>query len=117
MKTPRLPLNAPLLALAVLLLVACEGPDQKALMNEVRHSVPPMAANDTFFDGEVIAHLSLGSNVDGAALFGGHGGGASSKMTSFKSNAGEQNFGTGGGEMGEAIAGAAKRKAKFRRPA
>lgn len=107
MKTPRLPLNAPLLALATLLLVACEGPDRKALMDEVRYSVPPMAADEKFFDGEVIAHLSLGSNVGGAALFGGHEGGGNNKLTGFKGNAGEKNFGAAGG-MGSSAMGASE---------
>jgi len=107
MKTPRLPLTAPLLAVTTLLFVACEGPDRKALMEEVRYSVPPMAADEKFFDGEIIAHLSLGSNVGGAALFGGHDGSGSSKMTGFKGKGGEQNFGSAGmgGGMGEDIGG------------
>jgi len=95
-----------LLALAVLLLVACEGPDRKALMDEVRHSVPPMAANETYFDGEIIVRISLGSNVEGAALFGGHDG-MSSKMTSFKGTEGETNFGGGMGGMGGDMGGGA----------
>ena len=102
MNTPRLPLRATLLALAILLFAACEtGPDRKALMDEVRHSVPPMAADDKFFDGQIICRLSLASNVGGAAIFGGHeSGGASSKMTAFKGNEGENNFGGGGSMSG-----------------
>ena len=100
MKTPRLTLSASLLALATLLLVACEGPDRKALMEEVRHSVPPMAAHDAYFDGQIIVRITLGSNVAGAALFGGHDG-MSSKMTSFKGSEGETNFGGGMGGMGD----------------
>lgn len=104
MKTPRLPLRVSLLTLTTLLLVACEGPDRKALMEEVRHSVPPMAANETYFDGEIVVRISLGSNVAGAALFGGHDG-MSSKMTSFKSTEGETNFGGGMGSMGGGMGG------------
>jgi hypothetical protein len=100
MKSPHLPPSAPLLALATFLLVACEGPDRKAMMEEVRHSVPPMAANESFFDGQIAVQLTLGSNVAGAALFGGHDG-QSGKMTALTSTApGESKFGPGGGGMG-----------------
>ena len=56
--------------LATLMLAACETkPDRKAMLEEARHSVPPMAANDTFFDGTVIAHLTLGAtDINGAGL-------------------------------------------------
>jgi len=103
MKTPRLPLRNALLALAALLLTGCEGPDRKAMMYEVRHSVPAMAADEKFFDGQVVAHLRLGSNVSGAALFGGREGSGNSMMTGFSSKPGESHFGghSGmGGDMG-----------------
>ena len=107
MKTPRLPLSASLASLATLLLFAgCEGPDRKELMNEIRHSVPPMAANAAYFDGQIVCRITLGSNVAGAAFFGGHEG-ASQKMTSLASTAvGEEKFGGGmGGGMGGAMGG------------
>lgn len=63
MKPPRLPLRASLCAAATLLIAACESrPDRHAMMEEARHSVPPMAANEAFFDGAIIAHLTLGSD-------------------------------------------------------
>ena len=107
MKTSRLPL----FALASLLLVACEGPDRKALMDEVRNSVPPMAADEKFFDGEIIVRISLGSNVAGAALFGGHDGASTKMSTGFKGGASATNFGGadpmggGGGAMGASSGG------------
>jgi hypothetical protein len=94
MKTPRLPLAALLLAAATFPFTACEGPDRKAMMDEVRHSVPPMAADETYFDGQVVVHLTLGPNVSGAALFGGREGTGNSKMTGFNTKAGENNFGS-----------------------
>ena len=33
------------------------------MMEEARHSVPPMAAHESFFDGAIIAHLTLGSDT------------------------------------------------------
>lgn len=64
MQTPRWLLRVSALALVTLLLAACETKtDRRAMMEEARHSVPPMAATETFFDGKVIAHLTLaGSN-------------------------------------------------------
>ena len=110
MKTPRLPLTVPLLALAALLFAACEGPDRKEMMNEVRHSVPPMAANQTYFDGQIVCRITLGSNVAGAALFGGHDG-MSGKMNGISNTAmGESKFGTNssmGGGMGGGMSGGA----------
>ena len=101
MKSPRLPLNAALLALATLLLTACEGPDRKALVEEIRHSVPTMLAHEAYFDGQIVVRLRLGSNVGGAALFGGREGGASSKMTSITNTAmGENKFGSGSSPLG-----------------
>ena len=71
-----------LAVLATFLLAACESrPDRHAMMEEARHSVPPMAANEAFFDGAVLAHLTLGSDPSagggpgGDAEGGGHGGG------------------------------------------
>lgn len=97
MKTPRLPLRTPLLALATFLLVACEGPDHKAMMDEVRNSVPPMAADESYFDGQVVVRLSLGSNVSGAALFGGYEGSGNAMMTGFSKGNGQDKFGGTGG--------------------
>jgi hypothetical protein len=64
MKPPRLPLRTPLCIIATFLLAGCESrPDRHAMVEEARHSVPPMAANEAFFDGAVIAHLTLGSDA------------------------------------------------------
>lgn len=64
MKSPRLPLRASVCAAVTLLFAACESrPDRHEMMEEARHSVPPMAANDAFFDGAIIAHLTLGSDM------------------------------------------------------
>ena len=63
MKPPRLLLRASLCAAGALLFAACEShPDRHAMMEEARHSVPPMEANEPFFDGAIIAHLTLGSD-------------------------------------------------------
>lgn len=86
MKTPsRFPGTA-MCILATLLLAACESrPDRREMMEEARHSIPPMAANEPFFDGAVIAHLTLtsaagggggtGGDSEGGARASGHGGG------------------------------------------
>lgn len=109
MKLPHLPLGAPLLALATLLLTACEtGPDRHAMMEEARHSIPPMAANDTFFDGQIAIHLTLGGNMSEGGLMGDpdgrrHGG----KMTGM-GDLGESKFGGGMGS-GDALEGGRNR--------
>ena len=52
-----------LLSLSFLLLAGCEGGPDRRAMEETRRSVPPMAANETFFDGKIAAHLTLGSSL------------------------------------------------------
>ncbi len=48
---------------ALLLSAGCEsGPDRRA-MDEARKSVPPMAAEDTFFDGRIVAQITLGNTM------------------------------------------------------
>ncbi|MEO6874648.1 MAG: hypothetical protein ABI222_07480 [Opitutaceae bacterium] len=64
MTTPRHPLLALLPALALLLLPACQGPDHKAMMEEVRHSIPPMSARANYFGDQIAVHLTLGANLD-----------------------------------------------------
>lgn len=65
MKLSPLPLRALLPALALLTLAACEmGPNRKAMQEEIRHSVPPMAAHENFFDGSIIVDLQLGGDPD-----------------------------------------------------
>lgn len=65
MTSPRLPLSA-CLAAVTLLLAACETrPDRHAMNEEAHHSVPPMAADEPFFNGSVIAHLTLRGDVGG----------------------------------------------------
>ena len=89
MKPTRLPLRVALCAALPLLFAACEShPDRHAMMEEARHSVPPMAANESFFDGAVIAHLTLGSDT-------GAGGGPDSD--SDKGGGGRGGAGGGGG--------------------
>ena len=82
MTLPFRPLGASLCIIAMLMLAACEShPDRHAMMEEARHAVPPMAANEAFFNGGIVAHLTLGSDAeahggpDGEADAGGHGGG------------------------------------------
>ena len=54
---------AALCGLLFLLLAGCEsGPDRRA-MEEARRAVPPMAASDTFFQGKVLAQLTLGNTA------------------------------------------------------
>ena len=98
MHRPRLPLPSSLAVIAMLL-AGCESrPDPHAMMEEARHSVPPMAANEPFFDGAVIAHLTLGNDTgagggpgDDSTGGGGHGGGGTG---------GRHGGGHGGGGMG-----------------
>jgi hypothetical protein len=103
MEPPRLPLRAPLCIIATFLLAGCEShPDRHAMIEEARHSVPPMAANETFFDGAVIAHLTLGNDTGAGGPGGdtdsssGHGSGS----TSSSMGGGRHGGGRGGGGMG-----------------
>ena len=65
MKSSRLPQRAALSALTLLLFAGCEThPDVKAMKEEARHSVPLMVARENFFDGAVVAHLSVGGTGD-----------------------------------------------------
>jgi hypothetical protein len=106
MKTPSRPLRASLCVIATLLLAACEShPDRHAMMEESRHPVPPMAANEPFFDGTVIAHLTLGSVAGGSSGSGddsdsgsGHSGGGSGGGR--HSHGGGGGYGGGGGGGG-----------------
>jgi len=60
MKSRRLPQRAALSAL-MLLFAGCEThPDVRAMKEEARHSVPLMTARDVFFDGAVVARLTVG---------------------------------------------------------
>jgi hypothetical protein len=104
MKPPRLPLRAPLCIIATFLLAGCESkPDRRAMMEEARHSVPPMAANEAFFDGAVIAHLTLGSDTgaggtgDDSASGTGHGSGSMSSGMGGGHHGGGRGGGSGGG--------------------
>ena len=99
MKPPRLPICASLCA-ATFLFAACESrPDRHAMMEEARHSVPPMAANEPFFDGSIIAHLTLGSDV-GAS---GEAGDESDKGGGRPSGGGGGRHGGGHGGMGRGM--------------
>jgi hypothetical protein len=113
MKSPHLPLTASLSALAILLLAACDTrPDRKAMLEEASHAVPPMAANDTFFDGTIIAHLTLsatdtagaglGPEAEGKGKYKGKITGPSAR-TQLGGAMGESNFGGsfGGAAMGD----------------
>lgn len=111
MKSPRPILAAFLLALVTLLLAACEGPDQRAMLNEARHSIPPMAANETYFDGQIAVHLTLGANAKEAGVPGGRETGKVNKITGMNElKMSDSNFGGGMdsfGSMGGSPAGAA----------
>jgi len=91
MKPTPLPLKVSLSALATLLLAACETrPDRHAMMEEARHSVPPMVADEKFFDGAILAHLTLGGDT-----------GANGEPGSDSENGGgQQGSGSGGGRHG-----------------
>ena len=97
------------LCAALLLLAACESrPDRHEMMEEARHEVPPMAAHETFFEGAVIAHLSLGNDNGGGTggdrdsdKGGSHGGNGSGRR-----GGGRRGMG-GGSERGERPSGAA----------
>lgn len=68
MPTPRLLDQALVLTLVVLVLAGCESrPDRHAMMEEARRSVPPMAADQSFFDGALVAHLTLKADTGGRA--------------------------------------------------
>ena len=100
MKSPRPSLILPALTVVALLLTACEGPDRKAMIEEARHSVPPMAGNQTYFDGQIAVHLTLGGNARESGVSGGPAGGPN-KMKGMKDvNMGEGNFGAGPGNAG-----------------
>ena len=61
MKSPRLTQRTALSALILLLFAGCEThPDVRAMKEEARHSIPLMTAKDDFFDGAVVAHLTVG---------------------------------------------------------
>ncbi|MEO6874646.1 MAG: hypothetical protein ABI222_07470 [Opitutaceae bacterium] len=85
-------------ALATLLVAGCESKaDRRERMAEARQSIPPMAANDTFFDGRVVAHLTLGSGGgEGAGPDGGNGGGGGGRH----GGGGGHHGGMGGGRRG-----------------
>ncbi len=69
-----------LLILACFALAGCSsGPDRHAAMEDARRSVPPMAANETFFAGKIAAHLTLGSGLPDNAQAGGKDGSDSGK--------------------------------------
>ena len=92
MMPPRL--RAPLLTLAALLLASCESrPDRHAMMEEARHSVPPMAADEPFFNGTVIAHLTLRGDA-------GSGGQGDDTETAGGGSRGGSRGGGGGGRRG-----------------
>jgi hypothetical protein len=103
MNSPRLFWIVPALAVTALILTSCDGPDRRAMMEEARHSVPPMAADQAYFDGQIAVHLMLGGTGHEGGMAGGREGGGKNKMTSMKDvNMGEGNFGggMGGGGMG-----------------
>jgi len=79
MKPASLLLRAFLPFLAVLLFAACEtSPDRRAMREEARRSVPPMAASETFFGGQIGVKLTLGGlDVAPDERGGGSGGGSS----------------------------------------
>jgi hypothetical protein len=87
-----------------LLLAACESkPDRHAMMEEARHAVPPMAANESFFAGTVIAHLTLGNNMGGGGSGGdadNGGGHAGAGGGGRHGRGGGGGFGGGGGGRG-----------------
>ena len=107
---------AGLLSLSFLLLAGCEGGPDRRAMEETRRSVPPMAATEVFFDGKIVAHLTLGSPLAQNAgpgkspggrgsggvgrMGGGHmpGGGMGGRM---RGGMGEAGGGMGGGMGGE----------------
>jgi hypothetical protein len=57
------PFRAALLALTLLGIAGCESDPDRHAMEEARRSMPAMAAQDTFFDGKISAHLTLGSSL------------------------------------------------------
>ena len=66
MTLSRLTLSACLAAATSLLLASCETrPDRRAMIEEAHHSVPPMAADEAFFNGAVVAHLTLRGDFGG----------------------------------------------------
>jgi len=95
-----------LLTLSFLAYAGCEsGPDRHA-MEEARRSVPPMAANGTFFDGQIGAQLTLGSGLpdnaqpggkEGSAAGGKWSGGGSRVRGSHRGGGGEEEAGPSGG--------------------
>ncbi len=64
MKPSPLLLRTALPALVLLFLAACEGPNRKAMQEEIRHSIPPMNGHEAFFGGDIIVDVQLGGNPD-----------------------------------------------------
>lgn len=96
MISARFPLRALSPALAVLLFAGCESrPDRHAMMEEARHSVPPMAASEPFFDGAIVAHLTLAGDTGGPG-----GSGGDSDTGSGRTDASGGRHGGGRGGMG-----------------
>ncbi len=66
MVSPRLSVGSLFLIIGALVLVGCESrPNRRAMMEEARRSVPSMAADEPFFDGAIIAHLTLKGDTGG----------------------------------------------------
>lgn len=57
-------LPAGLLGLTFLLFAGCESGSDRRAMEEARRAIPPMGANEIYFDGKIAAHLTLGNGLD-----------------------------------------------------
>jgi len=99
MNPPRLLPRAALPVLAAAVLAGCSsGPDRHAMMEEARHSVPPMAAQETYFDGRIVAHLSLSTgDREGGSDHGDSGGGGARSGGGGRHGGGGRRGGMGGG--------------------
>jgi hypothetical protein len=84
MNPPRLLPCVALLVVSAAMVGGCSSrPDRHAMMEEARHAIPPMAAQGTYFDGRIVAHLDLstgdreigGDPGDGGGAGERHGGG------------------------------------------
>ena len=93
-----------LLPLSLAWFAGCEsGPDRKT-MEETRKSVPSLAADETFFDGKISAHLTLGSSLaenhgpgKGPGGPGSRGGGGRGRHGGGHRGGGSEGEGMGGG--------------------
>ena len=100
MKTPPLLPCAALLAFGAVLVGGCSSrPDRHAMMEEARHAIPPMTGQESYFDGRVVASMTLGVGDPGGMPGPGDSGGER-HAGGRHGGGGGRHGGMGGGERG-----------------